>query len=364
MTFLATRFGQANRTGDANANFARVVKEEIMAQYEDACLFKDKHTVVDTTGSGAYFMRLDAQSTATIDTRLAAITNGGTATDFLPSSVSPSGNVPIYCDYTYQDVKTLTNYDLDRAPNKGQELDSAIERVGSSVARMWDVFVLLAVLRGATVAQSIGGFPMGATAEILVGNNNTGDNITTGSLETALPSLQAIFNRNNIPMMSGARMLALNPVVHAILGASSKYANSFLGGSGSVSTGNVSMVQGFEVMSTNQIPAAAITEENKISEVLGTAYGGAGSTGADPTFKQMGEDPKNTYTGDNSKVVGVAWHPKAVVTGMWRRPEGWSTLDDSSVGKATDGILVGARQRSGTAPFYHPACGRITWKAA
>lgn len=113
MVFNAQRFGVANRLGVSNANFSRIVQMEIMAQYENACLLKDAHTVVDGIG-GAYVHRLSGQSQATYDTRLSTVR--GAAGDarlpqigYLPMSTSPQGNVVIFPDPTLIDQKPFWN---------------------------------------------------------------------------------------------------------------------------------------------------------------------------------------------------------------------------------------------------------------
>ena len=370
MTFSdVTRFGQANRAGNTAANFARVVREEIIMEYENACLLKDKHTVVDGKGA-SYAARIGGQSQATIDTRLLGPTDATTTrqgADFMQFSTSPRGNVQIFCDLTYYDNKMLYNFDLDQSPESQEELANAIAISGSSVARLWDSVVMLAALKGAAADDGPALTPGGSTVSIKATDANA---ITSGALETSLPRLLAMFNEKNIPDMQGDdRMLAFNPTIHAVLASSDKWANSFLGGSGSLSEGQVPRILGFRVMSTNQIIAKNITGATKFSEAFDRQYGGRYDPAPkpedlqNPTFSQFGQyaNMSNDYTGDNSKVVGVAWHPSAVMTVFWSRAKSWTTLGSQDINNYIDAVALGTNQRSGTQPVYPGACGRIVF---
>lgn len=248
-------------------------------------------------------------------------------------------------------------------------------QTGSSVARLWDTLVILALIRGASNPQGIAGFDQGSEVSMKVGSGGTASSLSAELVEAAMTEMMTMFDVKNIPQMNGNRHAAFTSIAHGFLASSDRFANSFLGGSGSLAKGVVPEILGFKIMKTNQIPQVEVDADTTFGALQGGGgYGGdlstigTGSTAnpiVNPTFGGFGEKgAKNNYLVDASDVVGVAWDPKAVVTAFWRRPEAWETFGDAGLNNYLDSVSLGTRQTQGIAPVYHGGCGKFTLDAS
>lgn len=218
----------------------------------------------------------------------------------------------------------MSEYDV-RAPYTAE--------LGAALARKYDLQRLRLVALGAQSAAILSGGPntRGLYAGGTVINGGTDADTDVADLLEAIRQLGVSMDEKDVPDMG--RYLALQPAQYSLL-VESDAVNTDLNpeGNGSLASGRVFRVHGFELLKTNNMPAGVVSAET-------------------------GEN--NTYNGTFTNYLGLAWQYNALATVNLR--------DITMEGKyfmERDGFGIKAKKVCGAGFLLPAACGAITANSA
>jgi hypothetical protein len=263
--YTASRPGQVNASGDALAIFLKVFSGEVMTAFQRKCVMKNLHRIRRIkNGKSAQFVAI-GKASASYHTPGTSLT--GSAINGNEVTISIDN---ILLSHVFVDTldEAMSHYDV-RGPYAyalGQALAEAYDKKTIQTG-------VLAARSSAVVSGGNGGSVLTSA-----GFETDGDTIVAG-----LFAAQTAMDEKDVPEED--RFFLCRPAQYQWL-AQSKYAiNKDYGDNGSVGKGVVKELAGFGLVKTNNLPSTNITD---------------------------GTSENNTYTGDFSNTVGLAFQREAV----------------------------------------------------
>ena len=234
-TIPGASIGQVNRTGDPNANFAKIFAVNIINAYENACVLKGLHMNQDVDGGDQYNYPIEGEAAA----GLATTVNGPMGQ--IEIEATNRAKVEIKMDDEYDCNIALTKRELKAALNDSIERINKAEKIGSAVGRMKDYILHLCLAKGASTIAD------GDKANVRVSGMNSGtlidikgkasaDEITGAELQKAVYVLGASYRRKNIPM--GDRYLLIDPIEQSKVAQQPMLLDRDYGSTGTVKSGD------------------------------------------------------------------------------------------------------------------------------
>jgi hypothetical protein len=265
-----SRPGQINQSGAVDAIFLKVFAGEVLFSYQNATVFEPLHRIrTITAGKSAAFPK-HGKTSAGYHTPGAEITGDNIS----------AAEVVVLIDGLLLASASIAN--IDEAMAHFDVRGPYSRRIGEALAQKRDQRIAQAILQAArTSTPTITGDPAGTK----VSTANMGTDATV--LETAISQAAQTLDEKNVA--SDQRYLALRPAqYHLLLRSLTRPLQTFYNGGGSITTDpRLPDLYGFNVVKSNNIPSTNLS---------------AGSL------------DKNTYAGDYTKTVAMAWHPDAVGT--------------------------------------------------
>jgi len=267
-----TRIGQVNGAGDVDALFLKVFAGEVLTAFDTANLALSRTQVRSiTNGKSAQFPR----------TGLVGARYHTPGTEILGQTMN-HGEVVITIDDLLISDAFIAN--IDEAKNHYDVRSIYSTEVGRSLAKQMDKHIFQAGVLTARAANVITGLPGGSVITQASGAQATDGSALAANLFAAAQKL----DENNIP--EDGRFAVFRPAQYYALAQSTTVINKDWGGAGAYADGKVLRVAGIEIVKSNNLPNALVSN--------GTVAAGTG----------------NRYAGDFSKVLGLVMHSSAVGT--------------------------------------------------
>lgn len=273
----ASRYGQANATGDALALFLKVFSGEVMTEFETRTVMMGRHRVrTISSGKSAQFPAI-GNATAKYHVVGEDILD---ATNSYVNSIKHNERV-INVDELLVAPVFVAN--IDEAMNHYDVRGPYATELGRALAYKFDKNVLQTAVAASRAAATISGGPTGGSVG---GTSDVTTNANDALVQAILDAAQKL-DENDVP--EEGRFVVLRPAQYWDLIKSDKAINRDFDGAGSISKGKIWSIGGIDIVKSNHLP---ITN-------LGTSE----DTGA-----------RNDYKQDFSATVGLVMHPYAVGT--------------------------------------------------
>jgi hypothetical protein len=230
-----SRFGQINGTGDVEAIFLKLFAGEVLTEFEENVLFKDKHqTRALSNGKSASFPLIGA-ATGTYHT----------PGNFIDSQAINHAEKVITIDGEL--VAPTFIADIDEAKNHYDVRAPYAAELGRFLAESYDRNVARCMVLGARAASPLTGRAGGSVI--------TQANMLTDAavLEAALFSAAQTFDEKRVPSAQG-RNAFFRPQQFYLLAQREKLLNKDIGGSGAIKDGTIDTVAGIMLHKTNHVP--------------------------------------------------------------------------------------------------------------
>ena len=266
----ASRLGQVNAAGDADALFLKVFSGEVLTAFEETNVMRNLHMLREIqSGKSASF-----PATWKVNARYHV-----PGTQVMGQKIKHNERVINVDDKLLADVFIA---DIDEAKNHYDVRSPYSFEVGASLAREFDAntsqVAVLAARASATVSGGSGGSALDKGSTVA----------TTGSvLAAAAYEAAQTLDEKNIP--EGDRFMVVRPAQYYLLVQTDKLLNRDFGGSnGSYVDGDVWKAAGIAIVKSNNLPSTNI----------------AAAT----------DGENNTYYGDFSDTVSAVFHKSAIGT--------------------------------------------------
>ena len=274
----ASRLGLVNNTGtDYEALFLKVFSGEILTAFAENNVFNDQLHTVRTISSGK-----SAQFPVTGTASAAYHTPGNQLTGgaiLHNEKVVNIDDLLIAQTFVAQIDELMNHYDVRNI--YAQEL-------GKALAKTYDQNVAKQIANASRASTTLTGGSGGTVLTLASGNTATA-NVTGDELAAAIYDIAQAFDERDIPKTD--RYIVLPPAEYYKLPESATRTISTdynPGGNGSFASGTVLQVAGMPVIMSNNVPQSNV---------------GSNPSGAN-----------NTYSGDDSKTIGLVFHKSAVGT--------------------------------------------------
>lgn len=263
-----TRIGQINGAGDAEALFLKMFSGEVLASFNLANVFGDKHRVKSISQGRSY--QFPAIGTATAGYHTPGTEIVGRNSVLQGERIINIDDVLLAHEYIAEIDEMKAHYDVrgEYAKQMGQALADQYDR---NVARN----LVLAARASATITGGNGG---GSATNANFAND-------ASLLAGAVYSMAQTFDEKGLP--ESDRYIAVRPAQYHMMVQKTDLINKDWGGVGSYATGQMGTVGGVTIVKSNKVPNANDTSNTNIP---------AG------------------YRANYSTVVAIGWHPWAVGT--------------------------------------------------
>lgn len=263
-----TRIGQINGTGDVEAIFLKMFSGEVLASFNLANVFGDKHRVKSIPQGKSY--QFPAIGTATAGYHTPGTEIVGRNSILNAERVINIDDLLLAHEYIAEIDELKLHYDIrgEYAKQMGEALADQYDR---NVARN----LVLAARASATITGGNGG------------GSATNANFATDAslLAAAVYTMAQTFDEKGLPETD--RYVAVRPAQYYQMVQKTDLINKDWGGMGSYATGKIATVAGVTLVKSNKIPSANDSANSNIP---------AG------------------YRANYSNVVAIGWHPWAVGT--------------------------------------------------
>lgn len=274
----ASRLGLVNNTGTAyEALFLRVFSGEVLTAFSENNVFSDALHTVRTISSGK-----SAQF---------PVTGTASAAYHTPGNLLTGGAI-------LHNEKVINIDDLLIAQTFVANIDELMNHydvraiyaseLGKALAKTYDQNVAKCIANASRGTTTLTG-GSGGTVLTLASGNTASANVSGDELAGAIYDIAQAFDERDIPKTD--RFVVLPPAEYYKLPetATRTISTDFNpGGNGSFASGNVQQIAGMPVIMSNNIPQSNV----------GSNPGGS----------------NNTYSGDDSKTIGLVFHKSAVGT--------------------------------------------------
>ena len=263
-----TRIGQINGAGDAEALFLKMFSGEVLASFNLANVFGDKHRVKSIPQGRSY--QFPAIGTATAGYHTPGTEIVGRNSVLQGERVINIDDLLLAHEYIAEIDEMKAQYDVrgEYAKQTGQALADQYDR---NVARN----LVLAARASATITGGNGG---GSATNANFAND-------ASLLAGAVYAMAQAFDEKGLP--ESDRYIAVRPAQYHMMVQKTDLINKDWGGVGSYATGMMGTVGGVTIVKSNKVPNANDTSNTNIP---------AG------------------YRANYSTVVAIGWHPWAVGT--------------------------------------------------
>ena len=322
--------------------FADIFRDNVMNQYSNACIIKDTHKILPGgKGSETQTVFLSSEAGAGIDIK----TTGGGTGDILFGTINKN-KVPINLDPDYDSNLALAHDELDQVVNDARERVDVARKVANAVAREWDFWLHVKLLQGALAKARVTRMDNGSMVDIKAASKAQ---VTAEELKEAVFALKAMYEDKNV--VQYLNWLLMSPTDYSKLAQLSVLLDVDLGGSGSISKGNVKEIAGFLLKKSNVMPTANYTATTKI-ETLPFAYANDGRE------EELIGHLKNNYVVDGTDLIALSYDRNSVATVLWR-PMTVKTPKHSDIDIIKKKWYISCFQRSGSEYMMEATCGGI-----
>ena len=274
----ASRLGLVNNSGTAyEALFLKVFSGEVLTAFSENNVFSDALHTVRTISSGK-----SAQF---------PVTGTASAAYHTPGNLLTGGAI-------LHNEKVINIDDLLIAQTFVANIDELMNHydvraiyaseLGKALAKTYDQNVAKCIANASRASTTLTGGSGGTVLTLASGNTATA-NVTGDELAAAIYDIAQAFDERDIPKTD--RFVVLPPAEYYKLpeSATRTISTDFNpGGNGSFASGNVQQIAGMPVIMSNNVPQSNV----------GSNPGGS----------------NNTYSGDDSKTIGLVFHKSAVGT--------------------------------------------------
>ena len=274
----ASRLGLVNNSGTAyEAYFLKVFSGEVLTAFSENNVFSDALHTVRTISSGK-----SAQF---------PVTGTASAAYHTPGNLLTGGAI-------LHNEKVINIDDLLIAQTFVANIDELMNHydvraiyaseLGKALAKTYDQNVAKCIANASRASTTLTG-GSGGTVLTLASGNTASANVTGDELAAAIYDIAQAFDERDIPKTD--RFVVLPPAEYYKLPESATRTISTdynPGGNGSFASGNVQQIAGMPVIMSNNVPQSNV----------GSNPGGS----------------NNTYSGDDSKTIGLVFHKSAVGT--------------------------------------------------
>ena len=274
----ASRLGLVNNSGTAyEALFLKVFSGEVLTAFSENNVFSDALHTVRTISSGK-----SAQF---------PVTGTASAAYHTPGNLLTGGAI-------LHNEKVINIDDLLIAQTFVANIDELMNHydvraiyaseLGKALAKTYDQNVAKCIATASRASTTLTG-GSGGTVLTLASGNTASANVTGDELAAAIYDIAQAFDERDIPKTD--RFVVLPPAEYYKLPESATRTISTdynPGGNGSFASGNVQQIAGMPVIMSNNVPQSNV--------------------GSNPSGSN------NTYSGDDSKTIGLVFHKSAVGT--------------------------------------------------
>ena len=274
----ASRLGLVNNTGTAyEALFLKVFSGEVLTSFSENNVFSDALHTVRTISSGK-----SAQFPVTGTASAAYHTPG----NLLTGGAILHNEKVINIDDLLIAQTFVAN--IDELMNHYDVRNIYASELGKALAKTYDQNVAKCIANASRASTTLTGGSGGTVLTLASGNTATA-NVTGDELAAAIYDIAQAFDERDIPKTD--RFVVLPPAEYYKLpeGATRTISTDYNpGGNGSYASGNVQQIAGMPVIMSNNVPQSNV--------------------GSNPSGSN------NTYSGDDSKTIGLVFHKSAVGT--------------------------------------------------
>ena len=274
-----SRLGLVNNTGtDFDALFLKTFSGEILTAFAENNIFNESmHTVRSiASGKSAQFPVLGTATAAyhTVGTPLVGA-----------NQIKANEKIINIDDLLISQAFVA---DIDSLKNHYDVRQTYSSELGKALARTYDQNVAKVIANASRASTTLSGGNGGIVLTLANGNTASSD-VTGDELAAAIYDIAQTFDERDIPTTD--RFVVLPPAEYYKLAESSTRTIDVdfnPGGNGSFASGRVQQIAGMPVMMSNNVPQSNV---------------GSNPSGAN-----------NTYSGDDSKTIGLVFHKSAVGT--------------------------------------------------
>ena len=274
----ASRLGLVNNSGTAyEALFLKVFSGEVLTAFSENNVFSDALHTVRTISSGkAAQFPVTGTASAAYHTPGNLLTGGAILHN---EKVINIDDLLIAQTFVANIDELMNHYDV-RAIYASE--------LGKALAKTYDQNVAKCIANASRASTTLTG-GSGGTVLTLANGNTASSDVTGDELAAAIYDIAQAFDERDIPKTD--RFVVLPPAEYYKLPESATRTISTdynPGGNGSFASGNVQQIAGMPVIMSNNVPQSNV----------GSNPGGS----------------NNTYSGDDSKTIGLVFHKSAVGT--------------------------------------------------
>ena len=274
-----SRLGLVNNTGtDFDALFLKTFSGEILTAFAENNIFNESmHTVRSiASGKSAQFPVLGTATAAyhTVGTPLVGA-----------NQIKANEKIINIDDLLISQAFVA---DIDSLKNHYDVRQTYSSELGKALARTYDQNVAKVIANASRASTTLSGGNGGIVLTLANGNTASSD-VTGDELAAAIYDIAQTFDERDIPTTD--RFVVLPPAEYYKLAESATRTIDVdfnPGGNGSFASGRVQQIAGMPVMMSNNVPQSNV---------------GSNPSGAN-----------NTYSGDDSKTIGLVFHKSAVGT--------------------------------------------------
>ena len=274
-----SRLGLVNNTGtDFDALFLKTFSGEILTAFAENNIFNEAmHTVRSiASGKSAQFPVLGTATAAyhTVGTPLVGA-----------NQIKANEKIINIDDLLISQAFVA---DIDSLKNHYDVRQTYSAELGKALARTFDQNVAKVIANASRASTTLSGGNGGVVLTLASGNTNSAA-VTGDELAAAIYDIAQTFDERDIPTTD--RFVVLPPAEYYKLAESATRTIDVdfnPGGNGSFASGRVQQIAGMPVMMSNNVPQSNV---------------GSNPSGAN-----------NTYSGDDSKTIGLVFHKSAVGT--------------------------------------------------
>ena len=274
-----SRLGLVNNTGtDFDALFLKTFSGEILTSFAENNIFNESmHTVRSiASGKSAQFPVLGTATAAyhTVGTPLVGA-----------NQIKANEKIINIDDLLISQAFVA---DIDSLKNHYDVRQTYSSELGKALARTYDQNVAKVIANASRASTTLSGGNGGIVLTLASGNTNSAA-VTGDELAAAIYDIAQTFDERDIPTTD--RFVVLPPAEYYKLAESATRTIDVdfnPGGNGSFASGRVQQIAGMPVMMSNNVPQTNV---------------GSNPSGAN-----------NTYSGDDSKTIGLVFHKSAVGT--------------------------------------------------
>ena len=322
-----SRLGLVNNTGtDFNELFLKVFSGEVLTSFAENNIFNESMHTVRTIANGK------SAQFPVLGTATAAYHTVGTP--LVGANQIKANEKIISIDDLLISQAFISS--LDEMKNHYDVRQTYSSELGKALARTYDQNVAKVIANASRASTNLSGGNGGVVLTLASGNTASA-NVTGDELAAAIYDIAQTFDERDIPPTD--RFCVLPPAEYYKLAESATRTVDVdfnPGGNGSFASGRVQMIAGIPVMMSNNVPQSNV---------------GSNPSGAN-----------NTYSGDDSKTLGLVFHKSAV--GTVKLQDMTTEISGSDYGIMYQGTLLVAKYALGHGILRPEAAATIKLSAS